>query len=99
MKIGLTSALNQPVPQIATITERMIHGTQARKTSPRSARGAMVGVAAPRGAGCVRVPTESSRERRAGEVQISFGCQIRMKPTRHAMQISDAPMSTIQGLT
>jgi hypothetical protein len=29
VKSGLTRALNQPVPQIATITDRMIHGTQA----------------------------------------------------------------------
>jgi len=49
--------------------------------------------------GRARVAAESSRVRRAGDVQSSFGRQIRMKPTRQAMQMRDAPMSTIHGLT
>src|SRR3954452_5164232 len=99
MNIGLTIALNQPVPQIATITDRIIHGTQARMTSPRLAWGVTVDAAALSGVDCVRVPTESSRVRRAGEDQTSAACHIRMKPTRQAMQIRDAPISTIHGLT
>ena len=45
------------------------------------------------------VPTESSCVRSAGEDQIFLGCQILRKPIRHAIEISDAPMSTIHGLT
>src|SRR3981189_3389932 len=44
------------------------------------------------------VAAESSRLRKAGEVQISFGFQTCRKPIRQAMQISEAPMSTIHGL-
>ena len=33
VKIGLTMALNQPVPQIATTTDRMTHGSQASAIS------------------------------------------------------------------
>ena len=36
--------------------------------------------------------------RSAGESQSSFGCQTLRKPIRHAIEISDAPMSTIHGL-
>ena len=36
--------------------------------------------------------------RSAAESHSSFGCQIFRKPIRHAIEISDAPMSTIQGL-
>jgi len=59
----------------------------------------MLAVPALSGAGRARVAAESSRVRRAGDVQSSFGRQIRMKPTRQAMQMRDAPMSTIHGLT
>src|SRR6185312_4774630 len=44
------------------------------------------------------VVAESSRRRKAGEVHISFGCQNLRKPIRQAIDTSDAPMSTIQGL-
>ena len=44
------------------------------------------------------VAAESSRRRKAGEVHISFGCQNLRKPIRQAIDTSDAPMSTIQGL-
>src|SRR5262245_45800123 len=41
---------------------------------------------------------EASWLRSAGDVQISFGDQTWRKSTRHAIEISEAPMSTIQGL-
>ena len=53
------------------------------------------------GAGRLRrgiVAAESSWLRSAGEVQISFGCQTFRKPIRQAIEISEAPISTIQGL-
>jgi hypothetical protein len=37
--------------------------------------------------------------RSAGEVQITFGFQIFRKRIRQAIETSEAPMSTIQGLT
>src|SRR5947208_6955920 len=70
----------------------MIHGVNARQTS------ALVGSAAGRGGSGI-VAAESSCRRKAGEVQSSAGCQTLKKPMRHAMQISEAPMSTIHGLT
>ena len=42
---------------------------------------------------------ESSCERSAGEVQISFGCQTRRNSDQHAIETTAAPISTIQGLT
>src|SRR3984893_11141211 len=42
---------------------------------------------------------ESSLLRSAGDVQTSFGFQILRKPMRQAIDTSEAPMSTIHGLT
>jgi hypothetical protein len=44
------------------------------------------------------VAAESSRVRRAGEVQTTVGFQIFRKPIRQAIDISEAPISTIHGL-
>src|SRR6476620_8025261 len=44
------------------------------------------------------VSAEASRVRKAGDVQTSFGCHTFRKRMRQAMEISDAPISTIQGL-
>src|SRR5690348_14234572 len=44
------------------------------------------------------VLAESSRLRSAGDSQSVSGCQILRKPIRQAIDISEAPMSTIQGL-
>src|SRR5258708_12870572 len=44
------------------------------------------------------VPAESSRLRSAGDSQSVSGCQILRKPIRQAIETSEAPMSTIQGL-
>src|ERR1044072_9234602 len=44
------------------------------------------------------VPALSSFVRSAGESHSSFGRQILRKPIRHAIETSEAPMSTIHGL-
>src|SRR4051812_18476391 len=44
------------------------------------------------------VAAESSLVRKAGESHSCFGRQTLRKRMRHAIEISDAPMSTIQGL-
>src|SRR5262245_21541317 len=69
----------------------MIHGVSACQTSAR--------------VGCLfettgtgAVPAESSCVRSLGEVQTVFGCQIFRKPIRQAIEMSEAPMSTIHGL-
>src|SRR5882724_10158291 len=91
--MGFTRFLNQSVPQMPSMTQTMIHGIRQDHTS------AVVGwVAAGRDARAGIVAAESSRLRSAGDVQMRLGCQICRKPIRHAIEISDAPMSTIQGL-
>ena len=42
---------------------------------------------------------ELSRPRNAGDSHSSFGCQTLRNPIRHAIEISEAPTSTIHGLT
>src|SRR5207248_7747278 len=86
------AVLNQPVPQISNTTQTMIHGTSDHQTCVRVGSGP-----AARGGGIVAA--EASWLRNAGEVHSSAGCQNRKKPIRHAIQISDAPISTIHGLT
>jgi len=91
VKTGLTSALNQPVPQISKTAQTMIHGISDHQTS--RVVGSLAGA---RGGGIVAA--ESSWRRNAGEVQSSAGCQNLRNTIRHAMQISEAPISTIHGL-
>ena len=91
MANGFTNALNAPVPQISRIAQTMIHGRNAAHTS------ALLGLG-PGAGGFGMVAAESSRRRKAGEVHISFGCQNLRKPIRQAIDTSEAPMSTIQGL-
>src|SRR4051812_22811521 len=70
----------------------MIHGVSAAQTSARLGGGpAVMGLIG-------AVPAESSRVRNAGEVHNCFGCQTRRKPIRQAIEISEAPISTIHGL-
>src|SRR5262245_8135008 len=71
----------------------MIHGIRQPHTSDE------LGSVAGRGAGAGIVAAESSLLRRAGDVQMRLGCQIWRKAIRHAIEISEAPMSTIHGLT
>src|SRR5438309_2241601 len=49
-------------------------------------------------AGGGMVPAESSRVRSAGDSHSSLGCQTLRNRTRHAIEIREAPMSTIHGL-
>src|SRR3954453_4713091 len=71
--------------------QTMIHGSSAIHTSR------VVGFG-PGGFGGGTVPAESSLVRKAGESHSSFGRHTFRKPMRHAIEIRDAPMSTIQGL-
>src|SRR5216684_8683516 len=69
----------------------MIQGRKAAHASP------LVGFAfAAAGAGIVAA--ESSRPRSLGDSHSSFGCHTRTKPIRQAIEMREAPMSTIQGL-
>src|SRR5438093_754234 len=86
-------ALNQPVPQTNRMTQTMTQGVIDARTSRGVAR--TVGTAG--GGGMVAV--DSSRVRSAGDSQSCRGCQTLRKPIRQAIEISDAPMSTIHGLT
>ena len=70
----------------------MIHGSSDIHTSARVGGGPVLG------GGAVMVAAESSRVRRAGDVQIRLGCQTLRNRIRQAMEMSDAPMSTIHGL-
>ena len=94
------------MPQIATITERMIHGSQASRISRCEAvrmpicTGGVPGTPAPSGDGRgVASARDGSWPRRAGEVQISRGCQTFRNSTRASMEVIEAPISTIHGLT
>src|SRR3954467_10850816 len=69
----------------------MIHGTSETHTSAR--------LGCRTGGGGAAVAAESSRPRSAGEVQISAGCQTLRNRIRQAIEISEAPISTIHGLT
>src|SRR2546423_3574667 len=71
--------------------QTMIHGSSAHHTC------SVLGFA-PTGFGGGAVPAESSLVRSAGESHSTFGCHTLRKPIRQAIEISDAPMSTIHGL-
>ena len=70
----------------------MIQGMSEYQTSPAVCFSVRMGL----GAGMVAA--DSSCVRSAGEVQISFGCQTLRNRIRQAIEISDAPTSTIHGL-
>src|ERR1043166_2153886 len=71
--------------------QTMIHGSSASHTCAVSGFG-------PGGLGGGASFAESSFVRNAGESHSSFGRQILRKPIRHAIDTSEAPMSTIHGL-
>src|SRR3954447_24580231 len=77
---------------MSRITHTITQGVMDARTSAGVAR--VVGAAATGG----MVAAESSCVRSAGESQSSRGCQIFRKPIRQAIEISDAPISTIHGL-
>src|SRR5438270_4061193 len=88
---GLTKPLKELVPQISRIAHTMIQGISAYQICPVDGLG-------PGALGGGMVAADSSLERSAGESQSTFGCHTFRKPTRQAIEISDAPMSTIHGL-
>src|SRR5947209_19690962 len=71
--------------------QTMIHGSSAHHTC------CVLGLA-PAGFGGGAVPAESSLVRNAGESHSCFGRHTLRKRMRHAIDTSDAPMSTIHGL-
>src|SRR3954462_19758 len=71
--------------------QRRIHGSSAHQTC-------WVLGFAPAGFGGGAVPAESSLVRSAGESHSSFGRHTLRNRIRHAIEINDAPMSTIHGL-
>src|SRR5215475_3525970 len=89
---GLTMPLNQFVPQSSRITHTMIHGISANHTSRELGSGRLTG------GFCSMVAAESSWLRSAGESHSSFGCHTCRNRIKHAIEINDAPMSTIHGL-
>src|SRR5262245_20457207 len=90
--MGLTCPLNQFVPQISKMMQTMIHGSRDIQIWP------VVGGGPDLFGRPASVSAETSRVRSAGEVQSSFGCQTFRNRIRQAMEISEAPISTIQGL-
>src|SRR6476620_11239707 len=80
------------VPHSSRITQTIIHGSNENHTS------AVVGSRATLTGFFGIVAAESSRVRRAGDVHTTFGRQILRKPMRQAMEMSEAPISTIHGL-
>jgi len=77
--------------QVSRITQTMIQGISDIHTC------AVVGLT-PEVFATGRPTAESSLLRSAGEVQISFGDQTLRNRIRQAIEISEAPMSTIHGL-
>src|SRR2546423_15695512 len=71
--------------------QTMIQGSNDIHTSP------VVGLG-PGGGGGGRPSADVSLERSAGESQSSFGRHTLRKRIRHAIEMSEAPMSTIHGL-
>ena len=92
MAYGLTRALNQPVPQISKTAQTMIHGMSENHTS------AVVGATLLFGLGGAMVAAMLSRLRSAGDVQTSGGCHTFRNRMRQAIEVNDAPISTIHGL-
>src|SRR5262245_1380257 len=70
----------------------MIHGSSAPHTC------VLVSGSVGAGFGGGMVLAESSWLRSAGDSHSSFGCHTRRKTMRHAMEMSEAPISTIHGL-
>src|SRR5262249_2799749 len=91
LKIGFTIPLNQLVPQSSTLGRPLVQRRTALQVC-----GDVGG--AVRGCGGGTVPADGSWLRRAGDSHSSLGCRTCRKPIRKAIEISDAPMSTIHGL-
>src|SRR5260221_11980904 len=85
-------ALTALVPQSNRITQTMIQGSSDAHTS------AVLGSLDDFAGFLLIVAAESSWLRRAGEVHNTFGFQTFRKPMRQAIDMSEAPISTIHGL-
>ena len=92
MKIEFAQVLKAPLPQISITMQTMIHGSSALHSSPWVSGVLSIGF------GVVIVAADSSLPRSAGDSQSCFGCQTFRNRIRQPIEISDAPMSTIQGL-
>src|SRR5260370_6288663 len=92
MKILFIGTLNQSLPHTSSTAQTMIKGVGPFHIS------AVVTFAVEEAGGAGMVPAESSRLRSAGDSQGVSGCQILRKPIRQAIDTSEAPISTIQGL-
>ena len=84
--------LNAPLPQISITMQTMIHGSNAVQSSVWVSGVLSIGF------GAVIVAADSSLPRSAGDSQSSLGCQTFRNRIRQPIEISEAPMSTIQGL-
>src|ERR1700743_2189447 len=91
-KIESPPALNHRRPQISIRMQTMIHGSNALQSSPW-----VSGVLSRAGTLAI-VAADSSRSRSAGDSQRFSGRQTRRNRIREPIEISEAPMSTIQGL-
>ena len=92
MKIEFAQDLKAPLPQTSITTQTMIHGSSAVHSSAEVSGVRSIGF------GAVMVAANSSRPRKAGDSHNCLGCQTRRNRIRQPIEISDAPMSTIQGL-
>src|SRR5215475_14713945 len=84
--------LKAPLPQISITMQTMIHGSSALHSS------AWVSGVLSSGFAAVIVPADSSLPRSFGDSHSSLGCHTRRNRIRQPIEISEAPMSTIQGL-
>ena len=92
MKIEFAQVLKAPLPQISITMQTMIHGSSALQSC------VWLSFAVSSGLAGAMVAADSSLPRSAGEVQSSFGCHTFRNRIRQPIEISEAPMSTIQGL-
>src|SRR5450755_3814127 len=88
----LAQVLKAPLPQTSITTQTMIHGSSALHSSLWVSGVLSIGF------GAVMVAADSSLPRSAGDSQSCFGCHTRRNRIRQPIEISEAPMSTIQGL-
>ena len=92
MKIEFAQVLNPPLPQTSITTQTMIHGNNALQ-SWLWVSGVVSMVF-----GAVMVAADSSRPRSAADSQSCLGCHTLRNRIRQPIEISEAPISTIQGL-
>src|SRR5476651_73633 len=93
MKILFTGTLNQSLPQTSSTMQTMIHGIRPFHIS------AVVTLTVDIGLVVGIVSAESSRVRSLGDSQSCLGCQTLRNRISAAIEQSEAPMSTIHGLT